>query len=155
MSIAAPVREDGDRMDAAPIVPLIVRGQVIESDLVRRPMRGGAGHFLTPDLGRHLDRLPTGAASLHDMYAISIDAIIDFLADVGASLSLDHNPHLRLAFEMSLRASELPETILESSYENLPKAFERDKIARFVDTQIGREYLEGWVTSDVGDGHTM
>lgn len=155
MNIAAPVRGADNRVNEDLIVPLIVRGQVIETDLVSHRMRGGGGQFLAPDLGRHMDKLPTDAASLRDMYAISIDEIIDFLADVGASLSLDHNPHLHLAFEMSLRASDLPETILKASYENLPKAFEREKIASFVDTQIGREYLEGWVKSDVGNGRTM
>lgn len=137
------------------VVPLVLRGEVIESDLVRHPMRGGSGQFLAPDLSCHMDRLTTSAASLRDLYSVSIDQIIDFLADVGAQLSLKHNAHLQLAFEMSLRASELPETILETAYESLPKAFEREKIEQFVDTQIGRDYLEGWVRSDMGEGRTM
>ncbi|RYE38678.1 MAG: hypothetical protein EOP21_11810, partial [Hyphomicrobiales bacterium] len=123
MNIAAPARKADEQQDGDLIVPLIVRGQVIETDLVRHRMRDGGRQFLAPALDRHLDKLPIGAAALRDLYAIGIDEIIDFLADVGASLSLDYNPHLRLAFEMSLRASELPESILESAYENLPKAF--------------------------------
>lgn len=137
------------------VVPLILRGQVIETDLVSHRMRGGSGQFLAPHLAKFADRLPCRAEALQDLYTLSIDDIIDFLADVGATLSLDHNRHLREAFEISLRTSDLPETILESAYDSLPKAFERDKIARFVDLQIGREYLEGWVKSEIGSGRTM
>ncbi len=155
MNIETQKSEFAEQSETAPIVPLIVRGEVIESDLCPHKMRSTGGQFLAPNLGRHLDKLTTNAASLRDLYSVSIDDIIDFLADVGASLSLDHNRHLRTAFEMSLSASELPESILEESYENLPKTFERDKIAKFVDTQIGREYLEGWVKTDSGSGRTM
>jgi hypothetical protein len=157
MNIEANRRELGleQGSDAGLVVPLILRGEVIESELVGHAMRGGSGQFLAPDLGKFIDRLPIKAAALQDLYTLSVDEIIDFLADVGASLSLDHNRHLRQAFEVSLRTSDLPETILESSYEGLPKAFERDKIERFVDLQIGRDYLEGWVKSDIGSGRTM
>lgn len=145
--------EQGAQTDL--VVPLILRGEVIDSDLVAHRMRGAGGQFLAPDLAKFIDRLPVKAAALQDIYAISLDDIIDFLADVGASLSLDHNRHLRQAFEISARTSDLPESILEASYEGLPKAFERDKIERFVDLQIGRDYLEGWVRRDIGSGRTM
>ncbi len=148
-----PALEEGSIADL--VVPLILRGEVIESDLVAHKMRGGSGQFYAPDFGKFAERLPVKAAALQELYTLSIDDIIDFLADVGASLSLDHNRHLRQAFEVSLRTSDLPETILESSYNGLPKAFERDKIERFVDLQIGRDYLEGWVESEIGSGRTM
>jgi len=155
MNIAQSSREPGQSSGAELVVPLILRGEVIETDLVGHGMRGGSGQFLAPQLAKFVDRLPVKAAALQDLYSLSIDDIIDFLADVGASLSLDHNRHLRRAFEISAQTSDLPETILEASYEGLPKAFERDKIERFVDLQIGREYLEGWVSSEIGSGRTM
>jgi hypothetical protein len=155
MHIGSPRPAMDHSSDADLVVPLILRGEVIDSDLVSHAMRGGAGHFNAPDLHKFVQRLPVAASALQDLYAISLDEIIDFLADVGASLSLDHNRHLRRAFEISTRTSDLPESILEASYEGLPKAFEREKIERFVDLQIGREYLEGWVKSGIGSGRTI
>jgi hypothetical protein len=148
---------------APPIVPLIVRGEVIESDLHRFPLRGGGGgqaggaaqFFLAPDPSLYVARLPTTAASLRDLHATPIDEIIDLVADLGAALDFDHNSHLQSAFAMSLRASGLPRTILESAYAGLPRLLDRDKIERFVDTQIGRDYLEGWVKTDLGSGRTL
>jgi hypothetical protein len=137
------------------VVPLILRGEVIESDLRAYKMRASGDEYLAPDLGRHLDKLPTTAASLRDLHTISIDDIIDFLADVGANLDISTNAHLRLAYEVSARASGLPKTILEETFKNLPKAFERDKIESFVNTQIGRDYLEGWVETKVDAYRTM
>jgi hypothetical protein len=101
MNIEAKSETKAAQTDANLVVPLIVRGKVVESYLSRHKMRGGVGEFLAPDLTRLLDKLPTSAVSLRELHSISIDDIIDFLADVGASLSLAHNPHLRLAFEIS------------------------------------------------------
>lgn len=50
MDIAAPVQDAGDLADHGLIVPLIVRGQVIETDLVSHRMRGAGGQFLAPDI---------------------------------------------------------------------------------------------------------
>jgi hypothetical protein len=155
MTAATTARERLSTTGPEFVVPLILRGKVIESDLRAYKMRTSGDQYLAPDLKPHLDKLPTSAASLRDLHTISIDEIIDFLADVGANLDLDTNAHLRLAYEMSARASGLPKTILEETFKNLPRSFERDKIERFVDTQIGRDYLEGWVQTDVGSGRTM
>jgi hypothetical protein len=136
-------------------IPLIIRGQVIETDLQRFEARTDGVAFRAPDLTKHLAKLPTSAQSLRDLYAISLDNIIDFMAEVAARLDFDTNPHLKAAFELSSQTSNLTNSILEQVYRNFAKTFTRDTIARFIDTQIGREYLEGWVPEDLGGGSVL
>ncbi len=136
-------------------VPLIVRGKVVDSDLESYGARAGGVSFRAPDLTKHLSKLPTQAHSLGDLYALSLDEIIDFMAQVGAALDLDSNAHLRTAFELSAVTSGMSRTILEALYRALPQSFGRETIARFVDTQIGREYLEGWVRHELPGGRAL
>jgi len=136
-------------------IPLIIRGQVIETDLQRFDARGGGVDFRAPDLTKHLSKLPTSAQSLMDLYRISLDEIIDFMAEVGARLDLDTNLHLQAAFELSSHTSGMTASILETQYRNFAKTFTRETIANFVETQVGRKYLEGWVPHDVGEGKVM
>ena len=86
------------------VVPLILRGQVIESDLVSHAMRGGSGQFLAPELGKFADRLPCRAEALQDLYTLSID-------DIGvARLATDHLislGHRAIAHIGGNRASEM------------------------------------------------
>ena len=89
--------DHGTRTDL--VVPLILRGQVIETDLVAHKMRSGGGQFLAPDLGKFADRLPCRAEALQDLYTLSIDDIIDFLADVGATLEDHEAPISALALQ--------------------------------------------------------
>jgi hypothetical protein len=136
-------------------IPLIIRGQIIETDLRRFEGRSDGVAFRAPDLTRHLAKLPTSARSLRDLYAISLDDIIDFMAEVAARLDFDTNPHLKAAFELSSRFSNLTPSILERVYRNFAATYTRDVICRFVDLQIGRGYLEGWVPQDLGEGRVL
>ena len=113
-------------------IPLIIRGQVIETDMQRFEGRGGGVDFRAPDLMKHLAKLPTSAQSLGDLYRISLDEIIDFMAEVGARLDLDTNLHLQAAFELSSHTSGMTASILETQYRNFAKTFTRETIANFV-----------------------
>jgi acyl-CoA reductase LuxC len=136
-------------------IPLIIRGKIIETDLQRFDARADGVAFRAPDLTKHLGKLPTSAQSLQDLYAISLDDIIDFMAEVAAQLDFDTNPHLKTAFELSSQTSNLTPSILERVYRNFATNFSREAICRFVDVQIGREYLEGWVPRDLGGGTVL
>jgi len=136
-------------------IPLIVRGQVIETDMQLFEGRSGGVNFRAPDLTRHLAKLPTSAQSLADLYEISLDEIIDFMAEVAARLDFDTNPHLKAAFELSSQTSNLTPSILERVYRNFATSWTREAICRFVDVQIGREYLESWVPHDLGEGRVL
>ena len=131
-------------------VPLIIRGQIIESDMISFNARAGAVDFRAPDLAVHMSKMPVQAHALRDLYNLTLDEIIDFMTEVGARLDLDENDHLRAAFEMSSHTSGIARPILESLYRNTPRVFTRDVISNFIDGQIGRAYLEGWVRTPLG-----
>ncbi len=136
-------------------IPLIIRGQIIETDMQRFAGRGGGVEFRAPDLMKHLSKLPASAQSLGDLYRISLDEIIDFVAEVAARLDFDTNPHLKAAFELTSQSSNLTPSILERVYRNFATSWTRDAISRFVDVQIGRHYLEGWSPQDLGGGTVL
>ena len=146
----------GDRNQMTTMdIPLIIRGQIIETDMLRFDARGGGVDFRAPDLTKHLSKLPASPQSLTDLYQLSLDEIIDFMAEVSAKLNFDTNVHLRAAFELSSQTSNLTPSILEQVYRNFATSFDRGTIARFVDVQIGRDVLEGWVPQDLGGGKVL
>jgi len=77
------------------------------------------------------------------------------MARVAAALDFDTNAHLQAAFALSSQTSNLTPSILEQVYRNFAVNFTRDAIVRFVDVQIGRDVLEGWVATDLGGGRTL
>jgi hypothetical protein len=132
-------------------VPLIIRGQVItDADLEFGGRRGGVS-FNTPDVAKHLDKLTLAAPSkMADLYSVSLDDILDLLAELGNRLRFDSNPHLREAFELSCITSGLSESILRYQYENIPFFFNREEMAMMVERSCGANYLEGWVPQPGG-----
>lgn len=134
-------------------VPLIIRGRVIEDDLVAYPDRHGGG-FSTPDVRRYLDQLVlSDPSALNDLYDLSLDEIFDFLEALGARLPMSRNPYLAEAFEVSLSASGLTEPILRHFYETgLERMLKRDNLAEIVERNIGRRYLDGWVAEPLLSG---
>jgi hypothetical protein len=135
-------------------VPLIIRGKVIESSDLEFGGRRGGSRFTTPDVRQHLDELPLSRPSaLLDLYQLSFDQILDYLAELGERLSLRANPHLRQAMELSLVTSGLTEGILRSCYETLGRVFDRRVLREMVEGTIGVRYLEGWVDTRTADGY--
>src|ERR1700677_4720728 len=106
-------------------IPLIIRGQIIETDLLQFAGRADGVAFRAPDLTRHLAKLPTSAQSLKDLYQVSLDDIIDFMAEVAARLDFDSNAHLKAAFDLSVRTSNLTHSILEQVYRSFATGFTR------------------------------
>jgi hypothetical protein len=136
-------------------IPLIIRGQIIETDMLRFDARGGGVVFRAPDLTKHLSKLPTSAQSLKDLYQITLDEIIDFMAEVAARLNFETNDHLKAAFELSSGFSNLTPSILGRVYGNFASHYTREVISGLVDAQMGRDYLEGWVPQDLGEGKVL
>ena len=57
-------------MSDLPVVPLIIRGKVIEDNLIVHEGRGGGLSFRTPDVNKYLDELPLrNHGDLKDMQA--------------------------------------------------------------------------------------
>jgi Acyl-CoA reductase (LuxC) len=96
------------------------------------------------------------ASKLDDLYAISLDAILEFLRKVGDRLDLDRNPHWREAFEVSCRASNLSRPVLERVYRNCAEELQPARVREIIDLRIGSQYLEDWVPHKYqADGRTF
>jgi hypothetical protein len=132
-------------------IPIIARGRVIlpGDDAIVFAGRAGSS-FRCPDPHRHIhDLVLTDTDRMRDLQDMPVREILDFLAAAGARMTLD-NPHLRQAFELSLRAGGLTEPVLRSVYDSLPGMFDRAYLEATVERTIGSAYLDGWVPQ--GDG---
>lgn len=148
-SPASPVGTPGDAM----VVPLVIRGEVHLDHLVQHQFRHDGASFFAPDVSRYVDDLLlAGPAALNDLHELPFDEVLQYLAELGPRLRLDDNPYLQQAFQLSRLASELPDSILEHVYRSLPEMFEPDRIRDVADRNIGIDYLERWVPTQLHDG---
>jgi hypothetical protein len=137
-------------------VPLFVRGEVIADDLVSFDTRSGSARFEAPNMRKHVGRLPlANPALMRDLYELSFDEILDVLQALGDALDFDSNPHLQLAYEASLVANVLPANMLQNSYRVLQPLFSRTNVTELADTQVGLDYLNGWVPHQLNDGRQV
>jgi len=85
-------------------VPFVIRGEVIDDCRLEFGGRGEGVRFSTPDLPRYLPGLLLSDPSrMADLYALSMDDIVDYLAGLGERLELARNAHLQRAFAISCR----------------------------------------------------
>lgn len=133
-------------------IPLIIRGEIIEDDLVTFEARRGRVAFRTPDVTKYMDRLPLGSPTrIGDLYDISLDEIIEFLDQLGRRLSPDENPHVRKALDMAVHTSGLAPTMLHRMYSAMGPSLSATALEEIVEHNIGRDYLEGWKRRQLTD----
>jgi hypothetical protein len=143
-------------VSAAYTVPLFLRGEVITDDLVSFGTRSGAAQFQAPDMSKYVDRLPLkNPGEMADLYALSFDEILDVLEALGDALDFDTNIHLQEAYEASLLANVLPPEMMRNSYQILRPLFARDHVLEVAETQVGVDYLNGWVPHTLSDGREL
>lgn len=143
-------------MTSAYTVPLFLRGQVITDDLVSFDTRSGGAQFQAPDMSRYVDRLPLKSPSeMADLYALSFDEILDVLEALGEALDLDTNAHMQEAYEASMVANVLPAEMMRNSYQILRPLFSRANVLEIADSQVGLDYLNGWVPQKQLDGREL
>jgi hypothetical protein len=136
-------------------VPLFLRGEVIDDDLITFATRGGDS-FGAPDALKYIDRVPLASPmDMADLYAVSFNEILDVLEALGHALAFETNPHLQEACEAAMVANPLPESLLRNSYTMLPPLFARETVREIADTQVGIDYLEGWVPQWRLDGREV
>ncbi|MDT5045675.1 MAG: hypothetical protein QOG75_1528 [Mycobacterium sp.] len=137
-------------------VPLFLRGRVITDDLVPFETRIGVSQFQTPDMGKYVQQLPLKSPmEMNDLYQLSFDDILDVLAALGDALDFESNVHLQEAYEASLVANVLPAEMLKNSYRVLRPLFSRENVTEVADTQVGLDYLNGWVPHTLRDGREL
>lgn len=143
-------------MSGAFTVPLFLRGRVITDDLVSFGTRSGAAQFEAPDMGRFVEQLPLkNPAQMTDLYDVTFDEILDVLEALGDALDFDTNAHLQEAYDASLVANVLPAEMLKNSYQVLRPLFSRAHVLEVADSQVGLEYLNGWVPHRLLDGREL
>ncbi len=134
-------------------VPLIIRGEIIESPDIEYPGRRGGSSFTAPDVRKHMDKLPlTTPSALGDLYTLNFADITDYLAELSGRLNFEKNLHLQEAYELSVTTSGLSPEILKGIYQTLGAGFTRDVVHQTADKSIGIPYLEGWVGTKLDTG---
>jgi len=138
------------------VIPLILRGEIIEDNLKSYGTRGSTT-FLAPDLSRYLDRLALKTpVDLQDLYALSLDEIIEYFGELRGRMYLENNPYLRQALEIGIGSSGVKTAeMTEASFRALPDMLKRSTIEEILDTNIGMKYLDGWVEQTLKDGRSM
>lgn len=137
----------------APVVAMVIRGQVIESDLVTYPGRGDSLTFQTPDPRKHVNQLALSSpAKLIDLYQLSFDEILDYLEALGERLSIDRNEHMQWAREYTYATSHRTKPLLDNAFRQIGVQFNRRRVREMADKTIGLPYLNGWVETVLEDG---
>lgn len=139
-----------------PIVPLVMRGQVVTDDLQEFGARSDSGVFLSPDISRRVASLPLADPNaLGDVHSLPISEIVDYLVELGGRLDFRCNEHLALARELSYAAAPTTPPIVDEQYRLMPALFARSALDDMIDVGIGRAYLDGWVSTALSDGRTL
>lgn len=137
---------------AGDVIPLIIRGETIESDLVEHRARGSKSVFRAPDLTHYLDRLVLrDPLALKDLYKLSLDEIIDFLEELGTRLDHRTNEHVEKSLDLFIRSNVFSPEMARSLFGVLPRFLRRESVEEIVEENIGRAYLEGWVKRPMMD----
>lgn len=137
-------------------VPLIIRGEVIEDYSVEHGGRRGGVSLSAPEMSAYVDRLPLASPSaLADLYDLSFDDILDYLAELGERLDYDRNRYLQEAFALSVETSGLGADILLAIYRQLGRVFDRAEMREMADALIGIDFLEGWVPMRTAEGYAI
>ena len=139
---------------STPVVPLIIRGKLIEDHLVRHQGRGGGSSFLTPDVNEYLDQLPLrDHGGLQDLQSLTTDEVIDFLVAFGLTLDVETNAHLQEAKEHSYATAPTTPPILDDEYRSLKRFFNRTMLEQMIAEQ--RDYFDGWVKTISSNGRVQ
>jgi Acyl-CoA reductase (LuxC) len=136
-----------------PIAHTVIRGEVIDSDLIEYPGRGDVMTFVAPDPRKFVDRLPLASPGhLADLYDLCFDDILDYLEELGDRLDINTNEHMQRARELTYTASPVPPALVDLGYRGFSTFFERDKVRQIAEKSVGLDYLEGWVEHRLIDG---
>lgn len=136
------------------IVPMIIRGKLIETDLVEFPARGGGVAFLSPDPAKYIDALPMRSPrDLADLHALKTAQIIDFLVELGTKLDVSKNNYLQDAREIAYVAAPTTRPIVEDEFNGVGAMFQRDLLHDLIAAE--EPYFDGWVSRSMADGRNV
>lgn len=137
-------------LSSRPVSYAVLRGKVIDTDLVEFGGRGGDLAFLAPDPHKIVDQLPLASPRLmEDLYDLSFEDILDFLAELGERLDIRTNDYMRESREYSYATAPTTKPIMDHFYHDMPFMFDKERIRGMVDFNIGVDYLERWVEQEI------
>src|SRR6266700_920790 len=137
-------------MATTPISYAVIRGEVIDSDLIEFGGRGGDLKFLAPDPAKIANRIPLASPRLmEDLYDITLEEILDYLAELGSRLEITKNEYLREAREYSYATAPTTKPIMDKFFRDMPFMFDKERIRGMINFTIGVPYLEGWVEKEI------
>ncbi|MBX7432214.1 long-chain-fatty-acyl-CoA reductase [Mycobacterium sp. Y57] len=136
-----------------PVAHAVIRGEVVDSDLIEYPGRAGGLTFMAPDPRKFVDRLPLASpGDMADLYDLSFDDILDYLEELGKRLDINSNEHMQQARELTYDVAPVPRELVDLGYSGFTTFFERDKVRQVAEKSVGLDYLEGWVEHRLIDG---
>lgn len=139
-----------------PIAQAVIRGKVIDTDLIEYPGRGDVMTFMAPDPKKIVGRLPVASpGDLADLYDLRFEDILDYLEELGARLDINTNGHMQRARELTYQASPMTPSLVDNMYSGFASFLDRDKVRQIAERSIGIDYLEGWVAHPLIDGRTL
>jgi hypothetical protein len=107
-------------------------------------------------MARYVEKLPLPTPmAMADLNDVGFDEILDVLEALGNALTFDTNPHLQEAYEAAVLANPLPPDMLKNSYQILAPLFTRANVLELAETQVGLDYLTGWVPHALADGREL
>jgi Acyl-CoA reductase (LuxC) len=134
------------------VVPAVLRGEIVTTDLIRVDGRSAGASFSVPDPSTLLARLPlTDPSRLGELHDLTFDEIVSFLAEVGRHLTLTTNATLQEALHHAQVLSDQTPPLVRAAFEGLPQLFSESTVSELADTTIGIPYLEGWVEQRMAD----
>jgi hypothetical protein len=129
---------------------VVIRGKVIDTDLVEFGGRGSDIDFLAPDPHKIVDQFPLGSPTkLDDLYQLTFDEILDYLEELGKHLDFSKNEYMQEACELSCATSPQTPPLVRGFYTAMPAMFDRRRIKRWLEASIPIPYLEGWVYTEI------
>ena len=144
-------------MSSAYTVPLFLRGEVITDDLVSFGTRTGAAQFQAPDMARYVDRLPLRQPDGDDRPQRRSPSTRSSMSSrrwathsTSTATRTCRRPTRRRCWPTRCR----PE-MLKNSYQILRPLFSRANVLEVADSQVGLDYLNGWVPQQLADGREL
>lgn len=135
------------------IAHAVLRGKVVESDLIEYTGRGDAITFMSPDPKKLVSRLPLASPHLlADLYDLTFDDILDYLEELGARLDINSNEHMQQARELTYAATPMTPVLVDTMYSGFGSFLARDNVRQIAEQTVGIDYLEGWVEHSMAGG---
>jgi len=133
-------------------LPFIIRGREVIADDLLFQSRDNKVQFHYPDPRPLLSQivLSNPVQLQRDFANIHVGEIIDFLAEAGRAMTLNHD-RIEKACQFSMPFSALTSSIVKGSYDLIPIVFSKMALRTMVENEIGSKYLDGWVEMPYAD----